>query len=49
MMSPQFQKVAREQELLSAKPFTGAEFHQWLQARYGMYATFIKEVGLQKK
>jgi len=49
MMSPQFQKVAREQELLSAKPFTGAEFHQWLQAQYNTYATFIKEVGLQKK
>ena len=49
VMSPQFQKVAREQELLAAKPLTGADFQKWLQQQYTMYGTFIKEVGLQKK
>jgi tripartite-type tricarboxylate transporter receptor subunit TctC len=49
VMSPQFQKVAREQELLAAKPLTGADFQKWLQQQYNMYGTFIKEVGLQKK
>jgi tripartite-type tricarboxylate transporter receptor subunit TctC len=49
MMSPEFQKVAREQELLSAKPFSGSDFQKWLQSQYNMYGVFIKEVGLKKK
>jgi tripartite-type tricarboxylate transporter receptor subunit TctC len=49
MMTPQFQKVGREQELLSVKPLAGADFQNWLQSQYTMYGTFIKEVGLQKK
>ncbi len=49
MMSSQFQEVARKQELLHAKPFTGGEFQKWLQAQHQMYRTFIKEVGLKKK
>jgi tripartite-type tricarboxylate transporter receptor subunit TctC len=49
MMTPQFQKVARDQELLSVKPLAGADFQKWLQSQYTMYGTFIKEVGLQKK
>lgn len=49
MMTPQFQKVAQDQELLSVKPFAGADFHKWLQSQYTMYGTFIKEIGLQKK
>jgi tripartite-type tricarboxylate transporter receptor subunit TctC len=49
MMSSQYQKVAAQQELLSAKPFTGAEFQKWLQSQHDMYGKFIKEIGLQKK
>ena len=49
MMTPQFQKVAKDQELLSVKPLAGADFQKWLQSQYTMYGTFIKEVGLQKK
>lgn len=49
MMTPQFQKVAQDQELLSVKPLAGADFQKWLQQQYNMYGTFIKEVGLQKK
>ncbi len=49
VMSPQFQKVAADQELLAAKPLTGADFQKWLQQQYTMYGTFIKEVGLQKQ
>ena len=49
MMSPQFQKVAREQELLSAMPFSGQDFQKWLQSQFNMYSQFIKEVGLKKK
>jgi tripartite-type tricarboxylate transporter receptor subunit TctC len=49
MMTPQFQKVAQDQELLSVKPLAGADFQKWLQSQYNMYGTFIKEVGLQKE
>jgi tripartite-type tricarboxylate transporter receptor subunit TctC len=49
MRSPQFQKVARDQELLSAEPFSGTEFHKWLESQFNMYGTFIREIGLQKK
>ena len=49
VMSPQFQKVAGEQELMAAKPLTGADFQKWLQRQYNMYGAFIKEVGLQKE
>ena len=49
MMTPQFQKVGREQELLSVKPLAGADFQKWLQSQYTMYGTFINEVGLKKK
>ena len=49
MKSQEYQKVAREQELLSARPFVGGEFSKWLQSQFSMYGTFIKEVGLQKK
>ena len=49
MMSPEFQKVARDQELLSAKPFSGQDFQKWLQSQFNMYNQFIKEVGLRKK
>jgi tripartite-type tricarboxylate transporter receptor subunit TctC len=49
MMTPQFQKVAQDQELLSVKPLAGADFQKWLQQQYNMYGTFIKEVGLQKE
>ncbi len=49
MMSPEFQKVAREQELLSAKPFSGSDFQKWLQSQFNMYSGFIKEVGLKRK
>lgn len=49
MMFPEFQRVARDQELLSAKPFTGSDFQKWLQSQYNMYGGFIQEVGLKKK
>ena len=49
MMSPEYQKVAREQELLSVKPLTGSDFQKWLQAQFNMYGIFINEVGLKKK
>ena len=49
MMTPQFQKVAQDQELLSVKPLAGADFQKWLQQQYNMYGTLIKEVGLQKQ
>ncbi len=49
MMSSQYQKVADQQELMSAKPFSGADFQAWLQGQHDMYGTFIKELGLQKK
>ncbi|MBP1730180.1 MAG: TctC [Deltaproteobacteria bacterium] len=49
MMTPQFQKFAKDQELLSVKPLAGADFQKWLQSQYTMYGTFINEVGLRKK
>ena len=49
MMTPQFQKFAKDQELMSVKPFAGADFQKWLQAQYTMYGTFINEIGLKKK
>jgi len=49
MMSPEYQKVAREQELLSVKPLTGSDFQKWLQSQFNMYGIFINEVGLKKK
>lgn len=49
MMSPEYQKVARDQELLSVKPFAGSDFQKWLQSQFNMYGIFINEVGLKKK
>lgn len=49
MTSPEFQKVAQQQELLSAKPFTGPDFQKWLGSQFHMYGGLIKEVGLMKK
>lgn len=49
MMSPEYQKVARDQELLSVKPFAGSDFQKWLQSQFNMYGIFIHEVGLKKK
>lgn len=48
VLSPQFQKVARDQELMAAKPLTGTDLQKWLQSQYDMYGTFTKEVGLKK-
>jgi tripartite-type tricarboxylate transporter receptor subunit TctC len=49
MMTPEFQKVARDQELISAKPMVGEEFKKWLQGQYLDHGKWIKEIGLQKK
>lgn len=49
MMSPYYQKVAREQELTSVKPLVGAEFQKWLKSQYDAYGNSIKEIGLKKK
>lgn len=49
MMSPQYQKAARDQELLSSTPFTGPELQNWIQSQYTMYGTLINELGLKKK
>jgi tripartite-type tricarboxylate transporter receptor subunit TctC len=48
MKSPEYQKVASQQELLSASPFGGADFKKWLQEEHDMYGKFIKELGLDK-
>jgi tripartite-type tricarboxylate transporter receptor subunit TctC len=49
MMFPEYQKVARDQELLSVKPFAGSDFQKWLQSQFNMYGIFINEVGLKRK
>ena len=49
MKSPEHQKVASQQELLSASPFGGADFQKWLQEQHDMYGKFIRELGMQKE
>jgi tripartite-type tricarboxylate transporter receptor subunit TctC len=48
MNSPEYQRVASQQELLSASPFGGADFQRWIQEQHDSYGKFIEQLGLQK-
>lgn len=49
MASPQYQKMAREQQIMHATPFSGSDLNNLLQEQYNIYGALIKELGLQKK
>jgi tripartite-type tricarboxylate transporter receptor subunit TctC len=49
MMSPQYQKMARDQQILHTTPFSGSDLNNFLQEQFNIYGAMIKELGLQKK
>ena len=49
MLSPQFQKTAREQELIPSKPVGGIDYQKLLESQLNLYGTYVKEIGLQRK
>jgi tripartite-type tricarboxylate transporter receptor subunit TctC len=49
MKSPQYQKAAHDQELLSSTPLAGPELQNWIQTQYTLYGTLINQLGLKKK
>jgi tripartite-type tricarboxylate transporter receptor subunit TctC len=49
MSSPEYQKLARDWELLYTTPFTGTDFQNWLHNQFKVYGEVIKQVGLEKK
>ena len=48
MATSQYQKVAKQMELVVGEPLSGADFQKWLQEQYNMYGTLVKQLGLKK-
>ncbi len=48
MKQDAFQRVAKEQELISTDPLTGKALLDYLKKWYGLYEQFIKDAGIHK-